>query len=300
MGDTRSAITLDLVGLQTLVDLLAGDGFTVLGPTVRDGAIVPGPVGSLDDLPRGCGDVRQPSSYRLTRRDDDALFGYAADLISWKAVTFPAQELLWQGTGSSDGFTVDAAHAVSPLGEPPYALIGIRSCDVHALAHPRPGAAGSGVPGHPVRRPARVGLPRHGGVLRPERHLLLRVDGHRSRGRSRATDLALTELLDGPHRFLVAAGSDRGAALLDRLPSLLRRGGGGPGRRRPRSSTAPWPGSAGSSTPPISATCSKARFTAAAAWSKSVNCLGPQRLPERVLLGVRHRRDPLQSRIRSS
>ena len=32
-------------------------------------------------------------------------------------------------------------------------------------------------------------------------------------------DLALTELLDGEHRFLVVAGSERATALLDQLPS---------------------------------------------------------------------------------
>ena len=218
MGDTRSAVTLDLAGLQTLVELLAGDGFTVLGPTVRDGAIVPGPVGSLDDLPRGRGDVQQPGSYRLTRRDDDALFGYAADLISWKAVMFPSRELLWQGTGGPDGFTVAAAHAVSPLGEPPYALIGIRSCDVHALAiHDR------------VLRDREYQDTRY--AARRESAFLVTVVcsdpsgtcfcvsmGTGPRAES-GYDLALTELLDGPHRFLVATGSDRGTALLDRLPA---------------------------------------------------------------------------------
>ena len=100
MDDTRSGVTLDVDGLQALLDLLVAGGFTVLGPTVRDGAIVPGPVSSLDDLPRGWGDTQQPGSYRLGRRDDDALFGYAADLISWKTAMFPSRELVWQGHGS--------------------------------------------------------------------------------------------------------------------------------------------------------------------------------------------------------
>ena len=47
---------IDLAGLQALLDTLNGRGFTVLGPTVRDGAIVPAPVTNVDELPRGWGD----------------------------------------------------------------------------------------------------------------------------------------------------------------------------------------------------------------------------------------------------
>jgi hypothetical protein len=53
MADARSAVTLDLQGLQGLLDVLRHMGFTVLGPTVRNGAVVPGRLSSIDDLPRG-------------------------------------------------------------------------------------------------------------------------------------------------------------------------------------------------------------------------------------------------------
>ena len=130
------ALTLDLQGLQSLLDVLGHMGFTVLGPTVRNGAVVPGRVDSLDDLPRGWGDLQEPGSYRLRRRDDEALFGYAADAVSWKSVLFPARELIWESRSTTDGFTVDAGdgRAERDLGDPPYAILGIRSCDMHALA----------------------------------------------------------------------------------------------------------------------------------------------------------------------
>ncbi len=219
MVETASAVTLDLHGLQRLVDLLGEQGFTVLGPTARDGAVVPGRVTSLDDLPRGWGDLQEPGSYRLRRRDDDALFGYAADAISWKSVLFPSRELVWEGARTPDGFTVESGHSPGALGEPPYAIIGIRSCDVHAVAI-------------------------HDRVLRDrtypdERYAARRQDaflvtvvcsdpsgtcfcvsmGTGPRAES-GFDLALTELLDGGHRFLARAGSERGAAVLDQLPSL--------------------------------------------------------------------------------
>ena len=53
MADARSAVTLDLQGLQGLLDVLRHMGFTVLEPTVRNGAVVPGRLSSIDDMPRG-------------------------------------------------------------------------------------------------------------------------------------------------------------------------------------------------------------------------------------------------------
>jgi len=97
MAQTGS-VTFDVEGLQDLLDVLGRRGFTVLGPTVRDRAVVPGRVRSVADLPGGWGDVQEPGSYRLRRRGDDALFGYAADAISWKAAFFPSRELVWSGS----------------------------------------------------------------------------------------------------------------------------------------------------------------------------------------------------------
>ena len=139
-GDTvHPSVVLDLAGLQALIDALRSRGYTVLGPTVRDGAITPGPVRVVDDLPRGWGDEQDPARYRLRRRDDDALFGFAAGAQSWKAVLFPPRVPLWQGRRTADGFTVDAAEAgaaghPTAFGPPPYALLGVRSCDLHAIA----------------------------------------------------------------------------------------------------------------------------------------------------------------------
>jgi len=130
-----TAAVLDLDGLQLLIELLTSRGYTVLGPTVRDGAITPGPVASVDDLPRGWGDEQDAAHYRLTRRDDDALFAYSSGAQSWKAVLFPADQLLWRGRRVEGAFTVEPAPVGHPRwGRPPYALLGVRSCDLHAIA----------------------------------------------------------------------------------------------------------------------------------------------------------------------
>lgn len=81
--------TIDRTGLQALIDVLAGRGYTVVGPTPRDGALVLAEVSTVADLPHGLGDVQAPGSYRLRERDDDQLFGFAATAQSAKPWLFP-------------------------------------------------------------------------------------------------------------------------------------------------------------------------------------------------------------------
>ena len=215
MADSRP-VTLDLEGLQRLIDVLGEQGFTVLGPTVRDGAVVPGRVAAVDDLPRGWGDRQEPGSYRLRRRDDDALFGYAADAIGWKAVLFPARELMWSGSVGPDGFDVRPGPGPSTYGDPPYAVLGIRSCDLHAVAiHDQVLAGRTYADAHYAerRRDAFLVTVVCGG---PSGTCFCVSMGTGPRADA-GDDLALTELLDGPHRFLVRAGSARGEEVLAAL-----------------------------------------------------------------------------------
>jgi sulfhydrogenase subunit beta (sulfur reductase) len=219
MADTRSAVTLDLPGLQALVDVLGGLGFTVLGPTVRDGAVVPGRVASLDDLPRGWGDRQEPGSYRLRRRTDEALFGFAADAVSWKSVLFPSRELIWHGSRTADGFAVDEPGSPGPLGAPPYAILGIRSCDLHAVAVHDRVLADRTYPDTRYEARRKDAFLVTVACSDPSGTCFCVSMGTGPRAES-GYDLALTEILDGRHTFLAQAGSERGAGVLDRLASL--------------------------------------------------------------------------------
>ncbi len=49
----RSDRVLSVEGLGALIHELKNRGFTVIAPTVRDGAIVNAPIESIDQLPRG-------------------------------------------------------------------------------------------------------------------------------------------------------------------------------------------------------------------------------------------------------
>ena len=68
---------LERPGLARLFDALAGRGFQIVGPTLRDGAIVYERVDSTTELPIGWTDEQDGGRYRLRRREDDAVFGYA-------------------------------------------------------------------------------------------------------------------------------------------------------------------------------------------------------------------------------
>src|SRR5580658_1988321 len=90
----RAILSLD--GLRALIEALLRLGYQVLGPTVRDGAIVYDEVSRLADLPAGWTDRQDAGRYRLERRADEALFGYAVGPQSWKRVLHPPVESLWQ------------------------------------------------------------------------------------------------------------------------------------------------------------------------------------------------------------
>ncbi|WP_151084230.1 4Fe-4S dicluster domain-containing protein [Nocardioides cynanchi] len=216
-AETRPDRVLDVAGLQALVDRLLAQGYVVIGPTVQSGAIVNAPITRVDELPRGWGDVQEAGSYRLRQRDDDSFFGFAAAAQSAKPVFFPAEEVLWRGHRTEAGFAIDSGTGAD--GGVPYALLGVRSCDLSAI----------GI--HDVVLTGRV----HGDVAYATRRAAAFVvavtcsdpsgtcfcasmgTGPRpTSGRGAPYDLALTELLDdGPHRFVVEVGGERGAELLD-------------------------------------------------------------------------------------
>jgi hypothetical protein len=81
--------------LQTLIEALVRKGYEVIGPTVRDGAIVFDHIESAAQLPAGWTDEQEAGRYRLKPRQDQALFGYAVGPQSWKNYLHPADVRLW-------------------------------------------------------------------------------------------------------------------------------------------------------------------------------------------------------------
>jgi ferredoxin len=214
MSGTNEAViapaTLDL-----LVDALRARGFRVLGPTVRDGAIVYDEVASAAELPIGWTDRQDGGTYRLERRGDEARFGYAVGPHSWKRFLFPPRVRLWRARRNGDGAPTIVEE---PLDETPLAFVGMRSCELHAIEiQDRVFLGGSHVDrDYAARRDGAflvaVNCFEPGGTcFCASMGTGPKVDA--------GYDLALTELLDGEHRFLVEAGTSRGAEVLTELPS---------------------------------------------------------------------------------
>jgi hypothetical protein len=88
------AVIVDANGLPALFDALRGRGYTVVGPTIRDGAIVVAELASVAELPFGWGVETEAGRYRLRERSDTAAFGHSAGPQSWKSVLHPARARL--------------------------------------------------------------------------------------------------------------------------------------------------------------------------------------------------------------
>jgi ferredoxin len=215
VSETRTldadARTLGPEGLESLVGALAGAGYRVVGPTVRDGAIVLDELTSADELPRGWTAEQEAATYRLERRDDEQVFGWAVGPHSWKQELYPARVRLWRASAPADGEVPTLEEEAPPA--KPLALFGARSCDLHAIAtQDRVFLDGRYVEHDYARRRAdafvvavNCGTP--GGTC----FCTSMGTGPRARA---WFDLALTEIVRGGHRFVVEVGSDRGRQIL--------------------------------------------------------------------------------------
>ena len=217
LGEDVQTAVIDRAGLQTLLDALGTRGYTVIAPTVRDGAIVYDEIGGVDDLPASVTDVQDAGSYRLSKRDDAALFGYAVGPHSWKKYLFQPETVLFRARLDPDrGFVSTEARDDAA---PRYAFVGVRACEIAAIdIQDRVFLRGSHRdPDYGERRDGafvvavQCGEP--GGTC-------FCVSMHTGPRADSGFDLALTELVDAErHEFLVEVGSERGQEVLADVPS---------------------------------------------------------------------------------
>ena len=116
--------------LEHILIVLRQQGFRTVGPTVRDGAIVYDHIASLADLPVGMIDHQSAGAYRLQQRADDAMFGFAVGPHSWKRLLYPPVQTLWQARNPDDLLEITLSGEETPN----YAFIGVRACELHAIA----------------------------------------------------------------------------------------------------------------------------------------------------------------------
>jgi len=200
--------------LDDLIAVLHARGFRVLGPTIRDGAIVYDDLDAASRLPIGWTDEQDGGSYRLRRRADEARFGYAVGPHSWKQYLFRPELRLWRATRAPDG---DIAVEEEPAEAEPMAFVGVRSCELHAIEiQDRVFMGGRHVDRDYAARREGAFLVAVNCICAGGTCFCVSMDtGPKARG---GYDLVLTELLQPEHRFLVEAGTERGASVLSALP----------------------------------------------------------------------------------
>lgn len=215
MNGNRSAIgdcrRLDREDFPALLDRLKADGYRLVGPTVRDGAIRLQRLDGAGELPVGWADDQGPGSYRLRKRDDGSLFGFVAGPQSWKRHLFPPRDPLIEL--KRHGGAVEWRRPV--VDEAPMAFIGVLPCDLEAIkVHDR---IWMGAPFQETRYVARrrkifiLAL----NCLEPGGLCFCDSMGTGPRA-GEGYDLCLTEMGD---RLLLEVGTEKGGAVLESVPS---------------------------------------------------------------------------------
>ncbi|MFC7259213.1 4Fe-4S dicluster domain-containing protein [Streptomyces lutosisoli] len=220
-GDTGAALdgrieaVLDRDGLDALVRVLKQRGRTVIGPTVRDRAIVLAELDCADELPHGWGVELEAGQYRLRERDDGAVFAHSAGPQSWKSFLHPERVRQWTAERGSGGeLTV---HQEEPRSVS-YAFLGVRPCDLRAIQILDRVMSG-GRYEDPAYRSRRSGAFLIAAECTEPGATCFCVSMGAGPAVDAGYDLALTEVLDhGGHRFLCRSGSEEGAAVLAELP----------------------------------------------------------------------------------
>lgn len=199
-------------GINDLIQSLRQQNYKVIGPTPRGAAIVLDEITSASQLPVGWTDEQAPAQYRLKERADNAFFGFSAGPHPWKRYLFPPVLRLFSTRRDGDGFSLPK-EVVPSDDENQYALLGVRACDLGGIQI-QDKVFGGGLYQDPwyVRVRSRafivaVNCTRAGGTCF--------CSSVRTGPRARVGfDLAITEVIDREHYFVVEVGTKRGEEII--------------------------------------------------------------------------------------
>lgn len=196
--------------LGQLFDVLRDAGYRVVGPRIDQGAITFQDVEAVDDLPVGVTNDNAPGRVRLQEIDSARHFSWSNGAQTIKPLVYAPRESLWQVKKTEQG--IQFVPTVPTL--KPVAVFGARACDLAALS---------------ITDKHFLGNTYHDAYYAARRDSLFLIavncthpastcfcastgDGPEVKA---GADLVLDELDEG---YLVQAGSERGTALLAKLP----------------------------------------------------------------------------------
>jgi len=217
-------VVVEANALEALIAALLKSGYKPIGPKVRDGAIVYEPLTNASELPVGLSDDQDGGRYRIVEGTQGSFFEYLVGPYGWRRYLFPQKQKMWAANRTDKGLDIEPAEKDIPS----YAFIGVRSCELEAIkiqdkvfgygreSHPEKGIFSD--PGYVARRSkaliVAVNCMRAGKTCFCSS---MGGDPHMKEGQG--FDLVLSELGAGQqnHRFVVEIGSERGAAVVERL-----------------------------------------------------------------------------------
>lgn len=219
LAQARPAAVMAPQGLEDLIRALRREGYHPHAPVYRRGSLAIAAIESAADLPRGLEDEQEPGAYRL-RREGPLFFRYTVPPDSWKRLFLPHRLRLWRAERTAQGVSIE----VPPSPQGRLALLGVRGCDLAAIAIQDRVFLGGAHPDPAYRDRRRDAFIVAVNCARAASTCFCVSMGSGPRARA-GFDLALTELVDGGHRLLVEAGSDRGREVMAALPLAPARAG---------------------------------------------------------------------------
>ena len=207
-------LTMAVADLNTLFESLVRHGYRIIGPTIKNSAIVLDELQIAAQLPTGWTDHQTAGEYRAVQQDDRRLFNYNVGLHSWKRFLHAPEVPLWKAHRTGKDFEI--------ITDPPVpiraAFLGVRACDLHAIA---------------IQDRILLNDKYRDPIYEKMRENSLIIAVNCSKGGetcfctsmntgpkvSDGFDLALTEVVEGDrHYLIVEIGSDKGAKIASELP----------------------------------------------------------------------------------
>lgn len=122
--------------LDHLIEILKHRGYKVIGPTLRDSAIIYDELTKADDLPIGWEDKQSNGTYHLKKRNDAAVFGWTVGPQSFKKFLFPPVQKIFTTIKNKKGFDLPNSkkQALQEPASTRFAFFGVRPCDLNAIS----------------------------------------------------------------------------------------------------------------------------------------------------------------------